>query len=108
MGPLWHRCCDELILVSQIDRGDFREEGKNTDDESGNHRHHLSRFYGIKSNFVWTLISLPAPFILIVSRPTCDSEWCLLCHFILAFCFSSLFLLCKNMPYFSLCTDYFV
>lgn len=51
MGPLWHRCCDELILVSQIDRRDFREEEKNTDDESGNHRHHLSRFYGILEQF---------------------------------------------------------
>lgn len=49
------------------------------------------------------------PFLnLIVIRPTCDSEWSLLCHSILAFCFTSLFLLCKNMTYFSLCTDYFV
>lgn len=57
-----------------------------------------------QSIFVWSL----SLFNQIVVRPMCDSEWSLLCHSILAFCFTSLFLLCKNMTYFSLCTAYFV
>lgn len=63
--------------------------------------------HGVSSR-VFLYGSLYPFFNLIVIRPMCDSEWSLLCHSILTFCFTSLFLLCKNMTYFSLCTDYFV
>ena len=66
----------------------------------------LSPQHGVSSRvFLYGALSF---FNLIVIRPMCDSEWSLLCHSILAFCFTSLFLLCKYMTYFSLCTDYFV
>ncbi len=65
-------------------------------------------FYSMEWEAEYFSMELYPFFNLIVTRPMCDSEWSLLCHSILAFCFTSLFLLCKNMTYFSLCTDYFV
>lgn len=42
-------------------------------------------------NFVWSFF----PLFNLFSGPR-DSEWSFLCHSILAFCFTSLFLLCKK------------
>lgn len=91
-----------------------RKQKEEDDDESGKGRQFVSCFSPALGRaaamdffFVWYFIPIFF-FNLIVIRPMCDSEWSLLCHSILAFCFTSLFLLCKNMTYFSLCTDYFV